>query len=180
MVAMLLGTGFEPLEAVAPCDILRRGGVEVKLAAIGEKLVEAGHGVRVEADCTLAELDVKSLEMIILPGGLGGVRAIGASNVALGAVREVYDAGGFVAAICAGPTVLAKLGLLEGRRATCYPGCEDEMAGAVMQNAGVVRDGRIITGRAAGAAADFGLALLAALKGEDEAKRVAAEIVYER
>ena len=180
MVAMLLGTGFEPLEAVAPCDILRRGGVEVKLAAIGEKLVEAGHGVRVEADCTLAELDVKSLEMIILPGGLGGVRAIGASNAALGAVREVYDAGGFVAAICAGPTVLAKLGLLEGRRATCYPGCEDEMAGAVMQNAGVVRDGRIITGRAAGAAVDFGLALLAALKGEDEAKRVAAEIVYER
>ena len=180
MVAMLLGTGFEPLEAVAPCDILRRGGVEVKLAAIGEKLVEAGRGVRVEADCTLAELDVKSLEMIILPGGLGGVRAIGASNAALGAVREVYDAGGFVAAICAGPTVLAKLGLLEGRRATCYPGCEDEMAGAVMQNAGVVRDGRIITGRAAGAAADFGLALLAALKGEDEAKRVAAEIVYER
>lgn len=180
MVAMLLGTGFEPLEAVAPCDILRRGGVEVKLAAIGEKLVEAGHGVRVEADCTLAELDVKNLEMIILPGGVGGVRAIGASNAALGAVREVYDAGGFVAAICAGPTVLAELGLLEGRRATCYPGCEDEMAGAVMQNAGVVRDGRIITGRAAGAAADFGLALLAALKGEDEAKRVAAEIVYER
>lgn len=180
MVAMLLGTGFEPLEAVAPCDILRRGGVEVKLAAIGEKLVEAGHGVRVEADCTLAELDVKNLEMIILPGGVGGVRAIGASNAALDAVREVYDAGGFVAAICAGPTVLAKLGLLEGRRATCYPGCEDEMAGAVMQNAGVVRDGRIITGRAAGAAADFGLALLAALKGEDEAKRVAAEIVYER
>ena len=180
MVAMLLGTGFEPLEAVAPCDILRRGGVEVKLAAIGEKLVEAGHGVRVEADCTLAELDVKSLEMIILPGGLGGVRAIGASNAALGAVREVYDAGGFVAAICAGPTVLARLGLLEGKKATCYPGCEDEMAGAVMQNAGVVRDGRIITGRAAGAAVDFGLALLAALKGEDEAKRVAAEIVYER
>lgn len=180
MVAMLLGTGFEPLEAVAPCDILRRGGVEVKLAAIGEKLVEAGHGVRVEADCTLAELDVKNLEMIILPGGLGGVRAIGASNAALGAVREVYDAGGFVAAICAGPTVLARLGLLEGKKATCYPGCEDEMAGAVMQNAGVVRDGRIITGRAAGAAVDFGLALLAALKGEDEAKRVAAGIVYER
>ena len=68
------------MEALTPVDILRRGGVDVKLAAIGEKLVEAGHGVRVEADCTLAELDVKNLEMIILPGGLGGVRAIGASK----------------------------------------------------------------------------------------------------
>lgn len=180
MVAMILGTGFEPLEAVAPCDILRRGGVEVKLAAIGDPLVGAGHGVRVQADCTLAELDAANLEMVILPGGLGGVQAIGASAAALALVREVYHAGGYVAAICAGPTVLAKLGLLEGKQATCYPGCEGQMAGALMQNAAVVRDGRIITGRAAGAAADFGLALLAALKGEQEAKRVADEIVYVR
>ncbi len=180
MVAMLLGTGFEPMEAVVPCDILRRGGVELKLAAIGEKLVAAGHGVCVQADCTIDALDARQLEMVILPGGLGGVQAIGSSEAALSLVREVYRAGGFVAAICAGPTVLAKLGLLEGKKATCYPGCEAQMAGAVMQNAGVVRDGRVITGRAAGAAADFGLALLCALKGEQAAKDVAAEIVYER
>lgn len=180
MVAMLLGTGFEPLEAVAPCDILRRGGVDVKLAAIGEKLVEAGHGVRVEADCLLSELDANEIEMIILPGGLGGVRAISECDAALRLVRQVYDAGGFVAAICAGPTILAKLGLLKGKKATCYPGMEDEMAGAVMQNAGVVRDGRIITGRAAGAAEEFGFALLAALKGEQAAKTIAEQIVYER
>ena len=180
MVAMLLGTGFEPLEAVAPCDILRRGGVDVKLAAIGEKLVEAGHGVRVEADCLLSELDARDLEMVILPGGLGGVRAIGACGAALKLVREVYDAGGFAAAICAGPTILAKLGLLEGKRATCYPGMENQMAGAVMQDAGVVRDGHIITGRAAGAAEEFGFALLAALKGEQTARTIAEQIVYER
>ena len=95
-------------------------------------------------------------------------------------MREVYDAGGFAAAICAGPTILAKLGLLEGKRATCYPGMENQMAGAVMQDAGVVRDGRIITGRAAGAAEEFGFALLAALKGEQTARTIAEQIVYER
>lgn len=180
MVAMLLGTGFEPMEAVVPCDILRRGGVEVTLAAIGGLLVEAGHGVRVAADCTVDELDADALEMVILPGGLGGVQTILKSEAALSLVRKVYGAGGYAAAICAAPTVLAKLGLLEGRRATCYPGMEDEMAGAVMQDAGVVRDGRLITGRAAGAAEDFGFALLAALKGEQAAQTVAAQIVYDR
>ena len=76
MVALILGTGFEPLEAVAPCDILRRGGVEVCCASVGERLVEAGHGIRIEADCTVAELDAEKLDMIVLPGGLGGVQSI--------------------------------------------------------------------------------------------------------
>lgn len=180
MVAILLGTGFEPLEAVAPCDILRRGGVEVTLAAIGEKTVHAGHGITVTADCTLSELDPAQLEMIVVPGGLGGVQAIGSSPAALEAVRAVYDAGKYVAAICAGPTILAKLGLLDGKQATCYPGFEPQMTGARMLDAGVVRDGRIITARAAGSAVEFGLALLAALRTEEAAQRVADEIVYVR
>lgn len=181
MVTMLLGTGFEPLEAVAPCDILRRGGVDLKLASLTkETLVEAGHGVRIEADCTLGELSAQEIEMIILPGGLGGVRSILDCEPALALVKEVYEKGGYVAAICAGPTILAKLGLLAGVKATCYPGCEAEMAGAAMQSAGTVTDGRIITGRAAGSASEFGLALLAALKGEQAAKSIAAQIVYDR
>lgn len=181
MVTMLLGTGFEPLEAVAPCDILRRGGVELKLASLTQdRLVEAGHGVRIEADCTLEELSAEDLDMIILPGGLGGVRAILGCQKALTLVKEVHERGGYVAAICAGPTILAKLGLLEGVKATCYPGCEPDMAGAVMQDAGSVTDGRIITGRAAGSASEFGLALLATLKGEQAAREIAAQIVYDR
>ncbi len=177
---MLLGTGFEPLEAVAPCDILRRGGVEVVLASIGAQLVTAGHGVRIMADCTLDAVNADEADMVILPGGLGGVEAILASDAALELVRRVHARGGYVAAICAAPTILAALGLLEGKKATCYPGMEDRMSGALMQPCGTVRDGKILTGRAAGSAADFGLLLLAALRGEEAASQVAKEIVYYR
>lgn len=181
MVAILLGTGFEPLEAVAPCDILRRGGVETKFVSIqNERLVQAGHGIRIEADCTLNEIDPEQIEMVMLPGGLGGVHSILASEKALKLVKDVYARGGFVSAICAAPTILAKLGLTEGKKATCYPGMENEMGAAVMENAGTVRDGRILTGRAAGSAEAFGLMLLAALKGEAEARKVAEAIVYTR
>ncbi len=177
---MLLGTGFEPLEAVAPCDILRRGGVEVVLASIGEPLVTAGHGIRLMADCTLDAVNADDVEMVILPGGLGGVKAILSSGEALAFVRRVYERGGYVAAICAAPTILAAMHILEGKRATCYPGMEGQMAGAKMQPCGTVRDGNILTGRAAGSAEEFGLMLLAALRGDAAAKRVADEIVYDR
>lgn len=180
MVALILGTGFEPLEAVAPCDILRRGGVEVCCASVGERLVEAGHGIRIEADCTVAELDAEKLDMIVLPGGLGGVQSILGSEKTLELIRRVYDEGKFVAAICAAPSILAKLGITDGRKATCYPGFEPKMGSAVMQSCGAIRDGTVITGRAAGSSEEFGLLLLEALKGKAAAEKVAGEIVYSR
>ena len=102
MVVMILGSGFEPVEAIAPCDILRRGGVEVQLAGIGGRMVEAGHGVTVQADCTIEEADFDRAEMVVLPGGLGGVRSILGCKAAMDAVGQAYDDGKFVAAICAG------------------------------------------------------------------------------
>ena len=180
MVAILLGTGFEPLEAVAPCDILRRGGVETKFVSLSTRLVEAGHGIRIEADCTLDELEAENTEMVMLPGGLGGVRSILSCPKALELVKTVYARGGYVSAICAAPTILAELGITDGKNATCYPGMEDQMRGAQMQNAGAVRDGRVLTGRAAGSSEEFGLLLLAALKGEAAAEEVAKAIVYTR
>ena len=177
MVAILLGTGFEPIEALAPCDILRRGGVEVKLAALDGRVVEGGQDIRVEADCALGDLNEEELEMVMLPGGLGGVHSILACEPALALVRRAYEADKWIGAICAAPQILAKLGITDGRKATCYPGVEAVMGNALMQDAGVVRDGKVITGRAAGSAEAFGLALLAALRGEETAKRVADEIV---
>ena len=99
MVYIILGKGFEPVEAIAPCDILRRGGVDVKLAGIGGKTVEAAHGVTVAADCTVEEIDQNALEMIVLPGGLGGVESILGCQAALDAVKRAWDGGKYVAAI---------------------------------------------------------------------------------
>jgi 4-methyl-5(b-hydroxyethyl)-thiazole monophosphate biosynthesis len=180
MVWIILGNGFEPIEAVAPRDILSRGGVKVGYAGIGGTRVEGGQGITVEADCTVEQIDFDELDMIVLPGGMGGVRSILGSEKTLSLVRRAWEAGRFVAAICAGPTVLASLGITDGRRATCYPGMEDQMGGAVMADAPAVRDGKLITGRAAGAANDFGLALLSALRGEAAADKVARGIVYHR
>ena len=164
MVYIILGKGFEPVEAIAPCDILRRGGVDVKLAGIGGKTVEAAHGVTVAADCTVEEIDQNALEMIVLPGGLGGVESILGCQAALDAVKRAWDGGKYVAAICAGPTVLAKLGITAGRRATCYPGCETQMPGTEYTPVQAQQDGKLITGQAPGASFAFGLKLLAALQ----------------
>ncbi len=154
MVYMILGTGFEPMEAIAPCDILRRGGVEVQLAGIGGTLIEAGHGVRVQADCRVEDLKLASTDMVILPGGLGGVHSILACDTAMNFIRLAYADGKYIAAICAAPTILAQLHITDGRKATCYPGLEEKMGAAVMTACGAVQDGRVITGRAAGSADD--------------------------
>jgi len=177
MVYMLLGTGFEETEAIAPLDLLRRAGVSVATVGLNGKIIYGSHGIGVEADLQIEELDLTDLEMIILPGGLGGVASIKASPAALDAVRFAWENGKFVAAICAGPTILAQLGITDGKQATCYPGCEAQMGSAVMVQAAAVTDGKVITGTSAGCAVPFGLALIAALKGNEEADRIARQIV---
>ena len=114
------------------------------------------------------------------PGGMPGTINLGEHAGVCEQLKKACEKGNLIAASCAAPSVFGKLGLLEGKKAICYPGMENQMAGAVMQDAGVVRDGRIITGRAAGAAEEFGFALLAALRGEQTARTIAEQIVYER
>ena len=177
MVYILLGTGFEETEAIAPLDLLRRAGVETMTVGINGKTVYGGHGIGVEADITIEEMDLTDLEMIVLPGGLGGVASARASSLALDALRFAYENGKYVAAICAGPTVLADLGITDGKNATCYPGCEDGMGSAKIVCQAAVRDGRLITGTSAGCAIPFGLALIAALKGQEAADAVFGQIV---
>ena len=178
MVYMLLGTGFEETEAIAPLDLLRRAGVQVLTVGVNGKIVTGGHGIGIEADILLEEMDLTDLEMIVLPGGLGGVASVRASQPAMDALKFAWDNGKFVAAICAGPTVLADLGITDGKNATCYPGCESGMGSANMiLDAASVRDGNLITGTSAGCAVKFGLALVEALKGEAAAKAVENQIV---
>ncbi len=178
MVYMLLGTGFEEIEAIAPLDLLRRAGVPVATVGINGKIVYGSHGIGVEADMELGQMDLTNLDMIVLPGGLKGVAAIRSSQAAMDAIRFAWENGKFTAAICAGPTVLADLGIVDGKNATCYPGCEGQMGSAKMaENAAVVTDGKLITGTSAGCAIPFGLALIAALKGQEAADAIARQIV---
>ena len=178
MVYMLLGTGFEETEAIAPLDLLRRAGVEIATVGVTGKTVYGSHHIGIEADILIGEMDLTNLDMIILPGGLGGVASARSSREALDALKFAWANGKFVAAICAGPTVLADLGITDGKHATCYPGCENGMGNAVMaENAAVVQDGKLITGTSAGCAIPFGLKLIEALKGTEEAERIAKQIV---
>lgn len=178
MVYVLLGTGFEETEAIAPIDLLRRAGVEVQTVGLNSKTVYGSHGIGVAADITPEEMDLSKLDMIVLPGGLGGVASIRASKIAMDTVAAAWKQGSFVAAICAGPTVLADLHITDGRNATCYPGCESGMGDAhIIENAGAVTDGKLITGTSAGCAVPFGLALVAVLKGQETADAIARQIV---
>ncbi len=177
MVYMLLGTGFEETEAIAPLDLLRRAGIAAATVGINGKIIRGSHGICVEADLELGEMDLTNLDMIVLPGGLGGVASIKASVEALNAVRFAYENGKYVAAICAGPTILAQLGITNGKNATCYPGCESQMGSANMVCAAAVTDGKVITGTSAGCAIPFGLALITALKGQETAEAVEKQIV---
>lgn len=178
MVYMLLGTGFEETEAVTPLDLMRRAGINVLTVGLNGNVIRSSHGINIEADITVGEMDLTEMDMIVLPGGLGGVASIRACQEAMEAVKFAWDNGKLVSAICAGPTVLADLGIPDGLKATCYPGHEKNMSGAVMQEgAAVVRDGRLITGASAGCAVPFGLALITALKGQEAAEAVAKQIV---
>ena len=178
MVYMLLGTGFEETEAIAPLDLMRRAGIDVLTVGVNGKTVYGGHGIGIAADITLEEMDLTNLEMIVLPGGLGGVASVRASKEAMDALAFAWENDKYVAAICAGPTVLADLHITDGKNATCYPGCESGMGSAVMASgAAAVTDGKLITGTSAGCAIAFGLALVEALKGKDAAKVIADQIV---
>lgn len=177
MVYMLLGTGFEETEAIAPLDLLRRAGVSIATVGINGKVIYGSHGIGVEADMTISDMPFEDLEMIILPGGLGGVASIKASEKAMEAVRYAWEHGKYTAAICAAPTILAELGITDGRNATCYPTCAAQMGSSNLISQAAVIDGKLITGTSAGCAIPFGLALISVLKGEAAAEAIAQQIV---
>lgn len=177
MYYMLLGTGFEETEAVAPLDLLRRAGIKVATVGLNGKTIVGSHGIPITADLTIEELDLTSMEGVILPGGLRGVASIRASHLAMDAISFAWENHLLTAAICAGPTVLADLGIPDGRKATCYPGCEKNMGKAIMVEKAAVIDGNLVTGTSAGCAVPFGLALITAISGQEAADQVANAIV---
>ena len=177
MVYILLAPGFEEAEALVPADLLRRAGVNVSLVGVSGGAVIGGRGICVQCDCLLSDVDLDEASMIMLPGGGVGVENLKHTPGVDTLVVEAAERGLWVSAICAAPTLLDGWGLLEGKKAVCYPTWADRMLdGEYCSNQKVVRDGKIITAQAAGAAYEFGLALIEALVDEATARRVAQEI----
>lgn len=178
MVYMFLAVGFEETEALAPLDILRRGGVEVKTVGVTGGYVTGAHGITVKADI-LPPIALKdNTEAVILPGGGVGTQNLDASVLVKEAVQSAYSSGKLICAICAAPSVLGKMGLLRGKKATCYPGFEKYLDGAELSEANVAESGNVITANGMGAALDFGFAVLARLRGADKAEEVKRQIQY--
>ncbi len=182
MIYVLLADGFEEVEALTPVDILRRGGLSVTTVGVTGKAATGSHGIATACDVTgkdaLKMLGKEPPEMLILPGGMPGTRHIDSWEGTDVFIKATVDAGGFLAAICAAPSVLGKRGLLSGRSAVCYPGFEKYLEGAETGNGKVVRDGKIITARGAGCAMEFALELLRALRGDEAARDVAKSVIY--
>ena len=179
-VLVPLAEGFEELEAITVVDLLRRADIEVTTAALGSRAVRGSHGISVEADTTLAQLDGVDFDMIVLPGGMPGAKHLGEHEGLRTRLRTMAERGKYTAAICAAPSVLAGAGILEGRRATSFPGFLDpgRTPGLTLATDPVVTDGKVITSRGPGTAIDFALELIERLRGR--AARDAVEVRLQR
>ena len=173
-VLCLLVNGFEEIEAVTPVDVLRRAGVEVVIASLQGEILTGRGGIRMGTDAALADLEVSTFDLLLIPGG-PGVAAMRSDGRAASLARDFAAAGKPVAAICAAPLVLLDAGLLAGRRFTAYHSVCEELGGGLDER--VVVDGNLITSRGAGTAMDFSLVLVARLVGQAMADQVAQEIM---
>ncbi|MDR1781125.1 MAG: DJ-1/PfpI family protein [Tannerella sp.] len=176
---LFLATGFEETEAVGTIDVLRRGGIDVVTVSItGETLVEGAHRITIEADTVLFEAaPFADADALILPGGGPGSRMLDSNATLKNLLDDYYSQGKLVAAICAAPLVFGGMGLLKGKRATCYPGIEPELTGAVITGEAATTDGNIITGKGPGLVFDFALAVLEYLCGKETALSVASDLL---
>lgn len=176
-VLVMLAQGCEEIEAVTIIDILRRAGIVVTSAGLDDLPVLAAHGVMLLPDTTLDLAQHQDFDMIVLPGGLPGTDNLRADQRLSALLQKMAQQGKYVAAICAAPSVLAAAGLLDGRRATCYPTCLDNYPKVHLQTDAVVEDGKLITSRSPGTAMDFALALVERLAGKAKRQEVEAGLV---
>lgn len=147
MIIVLLADGFEEIEALTPVDMLRRAGFEVKTVGITSKIAVGSHNIPVVCDAVPADINLSDVSMAIFPGGMPGSLNLDASPYTDEVINNVLDRGGHIAAICAAPLVFGRRGLLNGKRATCFPGFESELIGATVTGEEFVTDGNITTGK---------------------------------
>ena len=171
---LFLAEGFEEIEAVSTMDVLRRGNIELTTVSVTDnKLVMGAHQISVEADQLFSETDFSEGQLLILPGGMPGARHLNEHDELKHLLEQYAAEGKKIAAICAAPLVLGGLHLLQGKKATVYPGYENTLQGATVVEEKVVKDGNIITGRGPAFVFDFALAIVAELQGQTKANEVA-------
>ena len=180
-VFLFLAEGFEETEAVATMDVMLRGGLDVvSISITGNLLVTGAHGITVKADTLFEKADISAGDLLVLPGGMPGASNLNAHAGVKSALKQFAASRKKIAAICAAPLVLGGLDLLQGKKATAYPGYESTLKGATYVNSPTVKDGNIITGRGPGFAYEFGLAIVEELQGKAKADEVATGLLLNK
>ena len=178
-IGIMVANGYEEIEMLTVVDILRRAGLTCDIISVtGEQALVSSHRVTVLADVLYEHADFDSYDALVIPGGMPGTTNLGAHVGVCEQLKRACAQGRLIAAICAAPTVFGQLGLLQGKKAICFPGMEDQLTGAEVTAESVVCDGNIITSRGMGTAIDFGLAILAYFKDKTAADELAKKIVY--
>lgn len=174
-----LANGFETVEALAVVDLLKRAGVEVVTVAVGEdKTITSAQKIPVVADMMVSEGQYTDADLIFLPGGMPGTTNLEANETVMTTVKKQYESGRLVAAICAAPSIFGHLHMLQGRKATCFPGFEQELLGAEYQASGVVTDGNVVTARGMGKSLELGFTLIEILLGKEKAEGIAKAVQF--
>ena len=177
MVYILLVDGFEEIEALEPLDILRRAGIEARTVGVAAKTVTGSHGISAEADITMDEVNPQEMSLLMLPGG-PGYENLDKTQAVHALLEDAHDREIYIAAICAAPSIPGEKGFLNGKKATCFPGYEKNLVGAVVTGEKVVLDGKMLTAKGAGAAADFGFKIVEILKDKQTAEKIRGMMQY--
>lgn len=177
MIYAFLATGFEEVEAITPIDLLRRCELEVVTVGIGGKVITGAHGITIVTDIADNELLLnEDIDMLVLPGGMPGTLNLEASAAVRKAISYVAESGKYLAAICAAPSILGHMGLLNGKEAICFPGFETQLQGCTLSNSLVCVDGNIITAKGAGLSLDFSLKLVELLCSKERSDLLKASL----
>ena len=180
-VCVFLAEGMEEIEALTVVDLCRRAGIELSTVSITDsRMVTSSHGITVQADEVLSDINFDEVDMIVLPGGMPGTLNLEACQLLMEQVEAFDKQGKYLAAICAAPSIFGHKGMLEGRSACCYPSFETELRGAQVSRNPVEVSGHIITSRGMGTAIDFALSIVARMKGQSCADEIKKAIIYQQ
>lgn len=180
-IAVHLAEGFEEIEAISIIDVLRRANFEVDIVSVsGNFIVTGSHNIKIMADVLFDTVDYNLIDMIVLPGGMPGSQNLNNHEGLKQQILNFHEKGKPLGAICAAPLIFGNLGILKGKKATCYPGFEEELEGATLSKKNVEQAGKIITAKGAGVAIDFALKIVEMLKGKELANELATQMIVKK